>query len=268
MKIRFEPYKLKSKSCRAVADHLGVLRTTPRQVRKHGTFDVIINWGSTQRRFPNARYINDPQAVADACSKRATFRRFQEAGVSCPDWTCERAVAQQWWDSGDTVVARTLDRANSGRGIVLASEGVGVPLPNAPLYTRYIKKADEYRVHVIAGSVVDVAQKRKRREVDNEDVNYQIRNARNGWVFCRDGVVAPDPVLECSIAAVRSLGLDFGAADVGWNGHRALATVYEVNTAPGVEGSTLDTYKEALTKIVPTLSTGRYKLRRSRNSHV
>jgi hypothetical protein len=79
MKIRFEPYKLKSKGCRAVADHLGVLRTTPRQVRRHGDFDVIINWGSSQRRFPNARYINDPEAVAHASDKKASFESKDEA---------------------------------------------------------------------------------------------------------------------------------------------------------------------------------------------
>src|SRR5210317_1636351 len=90
MKIRFEPYKLKSRSCRAIADRLGVLRTTPRQVRKHGDFDVIINWGNSERRFPNARYINDPEAVAHACDKRASFSIFTQTGVPCPEWSTDK----------------------------------------------------------------------------------------------------------------------------------------------------------------------------------
>lgn len=263
MTIRFEPYKLKSKGCRAIADHLGVLRTTPRQVAKHGTFDTIINWGNTERRFPNARYINDPEAVAHAVSKTASYAIFaQQRDVPHPDFTTDRDVAQSWLDDGIWVVARTLLRANSGRGIVLCTDAENTPLPRAPLYTKYVKKADEYRVHVVAGQVVDVAQKKKRREVDNDDVDYQIRNACKGWVFCREAVVAPDCVRDAAVAAVRALGLDFGAADVGYNAKRDEACVYEVNTAPGVEGTTLERYKEALVGLLPQLNTGAYRRRR------
>lgn len=263
MKIRFEPYKLKSRSCRAIADHLGVLRTTPRQVRKHGEFDIIINWGATQRRFPNARYINDPEAVVHACDKEATLRILTACAVPCPDWTTVQDDAEAWWESGDTVVARKYTRAHSGRGIVLSSQALHTPVPRAPLYTRYIKKADEYRVHVVAGQVIDVAQKRKRREVDNDDVNYQIRNAGNGWVYCRDGVDAPAAVLDAGRAAVSALGLDFGAADVGWNAHKQEPCVYEVNTAPGLEGSTLDKYRQGIMELLPALKSGRYATRRA-----
>ena len=262
MKIRFEPYKLRSQGCRAIADHIGVLRTTPRQVRKHGDFDVIINWGNSQRRFPNARYINDPEAVVHACDKIASLRIFAYTGVPHPDFTTDRAVASQWWEDGLGVVARTLLRAHSGRGIVLCSREDGKELPRAPLYTKYIKKAEEYRVHVMAGKVIDVAQKRKRREVDNDEVNYQIRNARNGWVYCRDDVECPNTVLAAAVDAVRSLGLDFGAVDVGYNVKRNEPCVYEVNTAPGVEGTTLDRYKEGFAELLPSLRGGRYRYRR------
>jgi glutathione synthase/RimK-type ligase-like ATP-grasp enzyme len=263
MKIRFEPYKLKSKGCRAVADHLGVLRTTPRQVRRHGDFDVIINWGSSQRRFPNARYINDPEAVAHASDKKASFESFTGHNVPCPDWTDDEAVASEWRQDGVVVVARTLLRANQGRGIVLSSSENGIPLPHAPLYTKYIKKADEYRVHVMAGQVIDVAQKKKKREVDNEDVDYQIRSYDNGWVFCRDGVDCPDPVRDAALAAVSALNLDFGAVDVGWNLRRGAAFVFEVNTAPGVEGTTLERYNEGLRALLPALRSGRFEQRRA-----
>lgn len=261
MKVRFEPYKLKSKGCKNIASHLGVLRTTQHQVRKHGDFDLIINWGNSERRF-NGRYINQPEAVALACDKRASLECLEKAGVPVPMWTTSRDCAQEWWDGGMLVVARTLLRAHSGRGIVLASSDNGTPLPNAPLYTVYNKKADEYRVHVVAGQVIDVQQKRKRREVDNDDVNYQIRNARNGWVFCRGEVDCPDSVVRAGIDAVTAMGLDFGAVDIGYNARKEEPCVYEVNTAPGVEGSTLDRYKSALLQLVPALRTGRFKQRR------
>ena len=37
-------------------------------------------------------------------------------------------------------------------------------------------------------------------------------------------------------------GLDFGAVDVLWNERQQKAYVCEVNTAPGLEGITLDNY--------------------------
>ena len=45
-------------------------------------------------------------------------------------------------------------------------------------------------------------------------------------------------------AAVEALCLDFGAVDVVWNATKNKAFVLEVNTAPGVEGTTLEEYKE------------------------
>lgn len=262
MKIRLDPYKPRSKSGRAMAQRLGVLRTTQRQIAKHGTFDYIINWGSTERRFPNARYINDPDAVAHACDKKASLSIFTQAGVPCPDWTTDKGVAQTWLESGHTVVSRLLLRANSGRGIVLVDSGGGEEIPDAPLYTKYVKKADEYRVHVFRGTVIDVAQKKKRQEVANERVNYQVRAARNGWVFCRDGVIAPDCVRDAAVMAVSALGLDFGAVDVGYNQKRGEATVFEANTAPGVEGTTLTRYFNAFYYAIPQLQGGRHATRR------
>lgn len=260
--IRIEPYKRWSGGAKALGNRCGILRATPRQVNKHGDFSYIINWGATERRFKGT-YINDPARVVDACDKMLSFKRFTECGVPSPAYTSERTEAQEWLDAGESVVARRLLRANSGRGIVFCSPGDGERVPSAPLYTKYSKKVDEYRVHVFSGQVIDVQHKRKRQEVDNDDVDYQIRNAANGWVYCRGGVSAPDSVSSASIRAVDALALDFGAVDVGFNGHTKEASVYEVNTAPGLEGQTLDSYYNAFLAKFPQLQRGRYRLRRS-----
>ena len=104
--------------------------------------------------------------------------------------------------------------------------------------------------------------KRKRRETDNE-VDYQIRNSANGWVYCRDDIITPHPDIgRAAIRAVNVLGLDFGAVDVGWNEHNQEPSVYEVNTAPGLEGTTLDKYFEAILARLPQLQGGAFKRRR------
>ena len=70
--------------------------------------------------------------------------------------------------------------------------------------------------------------------------NPLIKNLDNGWVFCRTGISLPDDARNQAIAAVRSLGLDFGAVDVLYREREDKAFVLEVNTAPGLEGTTLE----------------------------
>jgi glutathione synthase/RimK-type ligase-like ATP-grasp enzyme len=269
MKIRIDPYNNRSSGAKLLGQRTGILRVTPKQMEKHNArFDCIINWGNTEEYdYGKPRYINAPSAVRRAVDKKASFLRLQEEGVPIPPFTDEKACAVQWLQDGNSVVARKLLRGSKGRGIVLCSPRDGVidydkELPNAPLYVQYVKKQDEYRVHVVNGSIIDVQQKKKRQEVDNDEVNYQVRNAHNGWVFCRDGVVAPECVLEAGVAAVVALNLDFGAVDIGFNAHTQSACVYEVNTAPGLEGTTLERYYAAFTEVLPVLQGGAYRRRR------
>ncbi len=302
---RIEPYKRASKSAHALSLHTGVLRATPKQVQKHGTFDNIINWGNSERRFENANYINDPEAVTIASSKLLTARRLGEARVAQPEWTTDKSVAEGWFNDGNDVLCRTLLRASGGKGITLAgvSENDGATaaagdewrtndggvtgntsvgdngraantnrrgnvvrrteLVNAPMYTKYVKKADEYRVHVFDGEVIDIQQKRRRQELSRHEVDFQIRNTDSGWVFCRDDVDCPDGVRSTAVSAVSALRLDFGAVDIGYNRHQGAATVYEVNTAPGLEGTTLEKYRAALIMRLPFLTGGSYNRRRT-----
>ena len=67
-------------------------------------------------------------------------------------------------------------------------------------------------------------------------------------MFCRDDVVRNDTMDLLAISAVDSLGLDFGAVDIIWNESEDQYYVLEVNTAPGVEGTTLQKYTEAILK--------------------
>ena len=46
--------------------------------------------------------------------------------------------------------------------------------------------------------------------------------------------------------SVNLLGLDFGAVDIGHRLQDNKFFVFEINTAPGIEGSTLDKYAKAI----------------------
>jgi len=217
-----------------------------RRIRREGSrfvsrpSDVVLNWGSSELPYQlmQARIINRPQAVALAVNKIRSFERFSAYGVPTVDWTTDQEVARGWLNDNGTVVCRGTVEGRAGSGISIVSGTDGDDLPDVPLYTRYAKKRDEYRVHVLQGRVIRVQHKRRRSGV--EHVDSQVRSGGNGWVFCQENVDILDCVAEASVKAVASLHLHYGAVDVGYNAYHDRAYVYEVNTAPGMEGTTLE----------------------------
>lgn len=207
--------------------------------------DVVLNWGRPERRVPMtfSYNLNPPTSVFNASNKVRTFQRLQEAGVNIPEWTTDREVARGWWNEGATVLARHLTSGNSGRGIeIIEPESGGIS--RAPLYTKYVKKQSEFRVHVFNGLAIDVQEKRKVRDYPG-DINTKIRSHDNGWVFCREDVNLPEEGRQEAVKAVRALNLDFGAVDLIWNRRRNMYYVLEVNTAPGLEGESIPLYGNA-----------------------
>jgi D-alanine-D-alanine ligase-like ATP-grasp enzyme len=183
--------------------------------------------------------------VALARDKVRAFLQFRDEGVACVPWTTDSREAAIWLSKGAPVVVRHSTTGQGGSGIEIVESGA-IPL-DAPLYTKYVKRKSEFRVHVFRGAIIDVQEKKKRRGVE---VDYRVRNFDNGWVFCREDVHCPGAVGDAAIDAVRVLGLDFGAVDVGWNERKQEAYVFEVNTAPGIEGTTLEKYSNKIKEIL------------------
>lgn len=235
------PYKMGSRSAKALSEALSA-----KQIKLSGSNfrespnKTVINWGSTSCPY---ECMNTPAEVKDASDKLVAFLAMDDADVSVPDFTNSSETASDWLREGHTVVVRHSLTGSSGHGIELISDP-SVEMPEAPLYTKYVKKTDEYRVHVFNGKVIDVQKKMRKNDVPAEEVNWQIRNLAGGFIFGREGIDTPAACTEEAIKAVHSLGLLFGAVDVGYHSEFG-AKVYEVNTAPGLEGSTVTSYANA-----------------------
>lgn len=145
-----------------------------------------------------------------------------------------------------TLFARTIINGTNGRGIV-EFESSTAEYPRAPLYTEYIPKKAEYRVHVFHGEVIDIQQKRKKRGFE-EERNTRVRNVDNGYVYCRDGINPPDGITDLAVSAVNACGYEYGAVDIIYNEKRNQCYVLEVNSRPGLMGTTLDKYVNAIIK--------------------
>jgi glutathione synthase/RimK-type ligase-like ATP-grasp enzyme len=144
------------------------------------------------------------------------------------------------------VFARTLINSTNGRGIVEHVVGDG-PIPVAPLYTAYIPKKAEYRVHVFNGEVIDVQQKKQKSEFAGAR-NTRIRNLASGYVYCRDGIAPPDGCTDLAVRAVAACGYLYGAVDLIYNQKRDQCFVLEVNSRPGLTDSTCGFYADAIIK--------------------
>lgn len=268
-RVRVLSYKRGSVSARSVARLAGL-----RMIRGAGrpadtsfvprSGDLIVNWGNTgpfagPYWMGTVRWLNSPSKVSEAIDKRRSLSAFTNANVPTVEYTTDVDVANRWLRDGIVVVQRLTASGMGGAGIdildptltvnVERQGGVGCEASRlAQLWTKYFKRRAEYRVHVFGGEVVDVQQKRRRSGIVEAD--RRIRNFDNGWVYCRGGVEAPSVVLDASIAAVRALSLDFGAVDVGYNERNNQAAVFEVNTAPGIEGTTAEKYAAKLREVV------------------
>lgn len=209
---------------------------------------LVINWGaSTAPSWANSPVQpviwNKTPNVRNASNKLTAFQAFQAAGiVEIPDFTTEIEVAKRWVGEGKVVVCRKSLNGHSGAGIVVAAREEDVVA--APLYTLYRKKKKEYRVHVAFGKVIDVQEKRKRQDYSG-DTDYAVRNHHTGWVYCRENVAVSDVRDTLAIRAVAVLGLEFGAVDIIYNEHSDAYILLEINTAPGLEGTTVEKYSEA-----------------------
>ena len=212
--------------------------------------DTILNWGATHAPVSNDGDFygfNLPNNVKIAANKLLTFQQLAtDKNINQLDWTTDPDIARCWVrDDGELVVARTVLTGNSGEGIVLCDDEDTIEALHAPLYVKYKKKRKEFRVHVFHSQVIDVTEKRKQRDYEGE-VNTKIRNHGNGWVFCREDLDIPHDLYEQALWAVDCLGLDFGAVDIIWNQREDKSYVLEVNTAPGLEGTTLNNYVQAI----------------------
>ena len=208
--------------------------------------DLILNWGNSKE--PNNWIweenfvLNKPENIAKAVDKLATFMLLQANNISIPEWTTYKNEAELWKGS---IVCRTILNGFGGAGISLLTANT---LIDCPLYVKYKKKRHEYRVHVFNNEVIDVSWKRKK--VGAEKINTFIRNYDNGWVYCRDDLLEPIGLRDIALAAISTLCLNFGAVDIIWNEKENKCYVLEVNTAPGLVGTTLEAYAKAINTVI------------------
>lgn len=262
-RFRVLPYRAGSRGATALSRGLNgmCLRLGGQSRFRPRGDDLVINWGNT----------NDPEMVRmchfnnvdlrEATNKLNFFNQMRGRGL-------DEIIPRFWTNRNDIpadaypIVCRTVLAGHSGEGIVIAD--TPNDLVAAPLYVEYIKKNQEWRIHVgrytppaRAGfnerlrqnggydeSIIISRQRKARsRDVPDDQVNWQVRNVANGFIYARnDGVEPPQEVINAARRVLEATVLDFGAVDVIYNEREGRAYVLEINTAPGLAGTTVDDY--------------------------
>ena len=256
-------------SAKALALALGnenlLKKQQPLPLRRFVRDALVINFGCHPDSLNFPVDLNQPAAVSEAADKVTALTVMSAAGVPVVPFSTSPfdVIAQcpQYNHNGvptKTIVARTLTRASEGRGIEMIDcnpdGSARTEVVDAPLYTAYIPKHAEFRVHVGVDAqgiarCIDITKKARRTDTPDAEVNWRIRNYDNGFIFAREGIDLADPLIQrvqaAGCRAVVALGLDFGAVDIVVQANTARSVyVLEVNTAPGMEGTTLARYTQ------------------------
>lgn len=252
------------KSSKLLSESLGIKRIKKNNSRyRPKAGDIILNWGATN--IPSVlgygalQWINHYTKIRGVTNKLNFFQKVynykKDIGplpFNTPDAFFSHREAQQWLHEGEgtrTLVARTLVASHEGQGIVLCENPLDVI--QAPLYTAYVKKKWEFRCHIFKDTCIGLVKKVKKRGYEG-DRNTRIRNTANGYVFAAHFDDVPqkvrNEVVDQSVAAIKFFGLDFGAVDVIYNEYQDKVYILEINTAPGIEGRTIQTYTDAIKK--------------------
>lgn len=259
MQINLYPYKTGSEGAKALANAMGIKQIKLEGSKfKGGPDKVVINWGRTSisDEVRKCKVLNNPEAVKLASNKLTFFTAVKKYNDECdlgdminiPKFFTDPLNAAKVVRVGFPVMARKILNGHSGAGIVFCETVGQVFEAEAQLYTQYIPKTAEYRVHVCGGKITDVQRKARRRDVADEDVDWRVRNHQNGFIYSRDTNQddLPPKMLQDCLKVVEICGLDFGAVDVVYNKKKSIGYILEVNTAPGLAGQTVDNYTKAL----------------------
>lgn len=184
-------------------------------------------------------------------NKLSQYKWFKKNEISTFEFTTDPGVAQTWVNQGETVFGRETLIGSNGKGIVIFGSGPDDKKNITPceVYTKYKKKKREFRVHIFKDKVVSVVEKRKKHNHEGHS-DPRIRNLANGYVFCQEVELTEalrkkieETALKASKVCAKS---HFRGVDLGYNQAKDDVFVIEVNSAPGIEGTNVTKYCDAI----------------------
>jgi hypothetical protein len=197
-------------------------------------------------RTTNIRHDRKQFLYGDQVNKLAQYKWFKQQGLSSLEFTTDKNVVKNWLDNECVVFGRQTLNGSEGKGIIILEGNVAIP--TCPVYTKYLPKKREFRVHIFKNTVVGIVEKRLKSGWTGPK-NTKVRNTKNGYVFCQDLELSEqhrERINTLALAASKVCGSDFRGVDVGFNEKHDNFFLIEVNSAPGIEGTNVDKYVQVM----------------------
>jgi hypothetical protein len=214
--------------------------------------ELTVRLGYKVWRTTGVRKDRQQLLYGDLVDKLSQYQFFKKQGLSAFDFTTDAAEAQKWLNSGICIIGRQTLTGSCGAGIVVYEPDDPVKVGGCKVYCKYKPKKREFRVHVFKNTVVAIVEKRKKKDWKGES-NPKIRNLDNGFVFCQEvelTAALKERINLLALAASKVCSSDFRGVDLGYNEKNDDLFVIEVNSAPGIEGSNVKAYCDAIVKVV------------------
>lgn len=192
-----------------------------RKVVRTAPGDLVVNWGAGNDFPPSVRVLN--RQVAH--NKFGELRKLAEKGVPVPEHSLSKPSPYTGW------LART--RNHTEAKDLLAGITTG------DYYTKYVETTREFRIHIANGVSIRAAVKLPR--IPNPHPRFRSWTA--GWKldYGASGEYMRQAYRDVAKKAVAALGYDFGAVDLAVKPDGTVV-VFEVNSAPGLEGNSIGAY--------------------------
>lgn len=226
---------------------------------------IGICWGRSKGQDLYNNIYNRPFAIKNCVNKDRTYSILSLHSLPIPEFTLSKEVGFNFIKNGGCVI-RHLVNGKGGEGVEVVLDTnkykSALMFPDAPLFTKFFDKTHEARYHVFSDEILQIVEKKRmgaiKREANNIlELNPHVRNYANGWVLVKNDI---NPALNMvnlkstAILAIKKMGLLFGAVDmmVKLNDQGDLLdyAITEINTAPGIEGSTLELYTDRMSDFI------------------
>lgn len=187
--------------------------------------------------LPNRKHIR----YGDQRDKLTQYKFFEKGLLNFAPFTESKDEAKKWIKQGKSVLCRVLLQGQEGHGIIIADKIK--ELVDAPVYVEYKEKTIEYRVNLYKGGYVNHREKRRKLGFEEpEEGDDRIRNIANGYVYCLPRGNLPGGIILTAIRAAWVTDSDIVGVDIAYNRHTDEHFIIEVNSAPSLEGTTVDGY--------------------------
>lgn len=280
-----------------IADALGAECGSEDPLKKD--YDIVICWGTkvkTNVILPtNKLILNDPNRIRVNRNKYNTLQLLNDANVNIGKFCAAGEIKNKLADGSlkfPMVARTTYHQGGKGLWLILNNAGVTKAIKyGASYFQDFMDVTDEYRLHIIDGTLLYVQKKVERNiedinaayvRINKEKIQYiaqknnvtideptidyvlsktctdkwpniNVRSNGKGWKFSQISKV-PEALLSIAVEALTTIGLDFGAVDC-CTLHDGSVAIIEVNTGPGLEGTPFKTYIKKFKEIIDSKKT-------------